>query len=76
MYSPSGMVAAPSRLDRPIALVGLMGAGKSTVGKRLARRLELPFVDSDEEIERILPVGFAHGGGYGGHQMAFEERYC
>ena len=32
-------------------LVGLMGAGKSTVGRRLARRLKLPFVDSDVEIE-------------------------
>ena len=39
------------RLDRPIVLVGLMGAGKSTVGRRLARRLGLPFVDSDAEIE-------------------------
>ena len=39
------------RLDRPIVLVGLMGAGKSTVGRRLARRLGLPFVDSDTEIE-------------------------
>ena len=38
-------------LDRPIVLVGLMGAGKSTVGRRLARRLGLPFVDSDVEIE-------------------------
>jgi len=38
--------------DRPIVLVGLMGAGKSTVGRRLARRLDLPFVDADEEIER------------------------
>jgi shikimate kinase len=32
-------------------LVGLMGVGKSTVGRRLARRLGLPFVDSDSEIE-------------------------
>lgn len=39
------------RLDRPIVLVGLMGAGKSTVGRRLARRLGLPFVDSDDAIE-------------------------
>ncbi|MEA3017507.1 MAG: shikimate kinase, partial [Sphingomonadales bacterium] len=33
-------------------LVGHMGAGKTSVGKRLARRLGLPFVDADEEIER------------------------
>jgi len=40
-----------NRLDRPVVLVGLMGAGKSTVGRRLAKRLELPFVDSDTAIE-------------------------
>jgi shikimate kinase len=39
--------------ERSIVLVGLMGVGKSTVGRRLARRLGLPFVDSDEEIERV-----------------------
>jgi shikimate kinase len=46
------MADALSRSEVPIVLVGLMGAGKSTVGRRLARRLGLPFVDSDEEIER------------------------
>src|SRR3954469_5032778 len=39
------------RLDRPIVLVGLMGVGKSTVGRRLARRLGLSFVDSDSASE-------------------------
>lgn len=38
-------------LDRPVVLVGLMGVGKSTVGRRLAKRLGLSFVDSDSEIE-------------------------
>ena len=39
------------RLDQPVVLVGLMGVGKSTVGRRLAKRLGLPFVDSDSAIE-------------------------
>lgn len=39
------------RLNRTIALVGLMGVGKSTVGRRLATRLCLPFADGDHEIE-------------------------
>ncbi len=38
--------------SRSIVLVGLMGVGKSTVGRRLAKRLGLDFVDSDTEIER------------------------
>jgi shikimate kinase len=37
---------------RPIVLIGLMGVGKSTVGRRLATRLHLPFADADQEIER------------------------
>jgi shikimate kinase len=40
------------RLQRTIALVGLMGVGKSTVGRKLAESLGAPFVDSDEEIEK------------------------
>lgn len=38
-------------LTRPIVLVGLMGAGKTSVGKRLAAFLNVPFRDSDHEIE-------------------------
>ena len=42
-----------SRLaGRPIVLVGLMGCGKSSIGKRLASRLGLPFIDADDEIEK------------------------
>jgi shikimate kinase len=42
----------PLPRDRTIALVGLMGAGKSSVGRRLADALGLPFRDGDDEIER------------------------
>jgi len=38
-------------LDKPIVMVGLMGAGKTSVGRALARSLGIPFVDSDKEIE-------------------------
>jgi shikimate kinase len=37
--------------SRSIVLVGMMGSGKSSIGKRLAQRLSLPFVDADSEIE-------------------------
>jgi shikimate kinase len=41
-----------SRLGtRLVVLVGMMGAGKSTIGRRLAARLQLPFIDADAEIE-------------------------
>ena len=41
-----------SGLQRPIAVAGFMGAGKSTVGRLLARRLGRPFADADAEVER------------------------
>ena len=59
--------AAPSRLARaedlaerlagkPLVLVGMMGAGKTTVGRRLAARLNRQFLDSDEEIEKAAQM--------------------
>jgi len=51
----AAQAATPSgarRLERTIALVGMMGVGKSTVGRKLAQSLAAPFVDSDEEIEK------------------------
>ncbi|MEM1391019.1 MAG: shikimate kinase [Pseudomonadota bacterium] len=45
--------------SRTIALVGLMGAGKSTVGRRLASALDRPFFDSDNEIEKAAGLSVA-----------------
>lgn len=42
----------PLQIDKPIALVGLMGVGKTTVGRRLAKRLGREFDDSDDAIEK------------------------
>ena len=53
------MSAPPYPLDRPIVLIGLMGVGKTTVGRRLAQRLDLPFVDADEEIEAAAGMTIA-----------------
>jgi shikimate kinase len=63
--------AAPLRLrgllaGRHLVLVGMMGAGKTSVGKRLAARLGLPFIDSDQAIEEsarmTIPEIFAARG--------------
>jgi len=47
---PQPLTLRPPR-DRTVALVGLMGVGKSSIGKRLANALNLPFFDADAEIE-------------------------
>ena len=55
---------------RSIVLVGMMGAGKSSIGRRLASRLDIPFVDADEEIElahagmKIHEIFAVHGEPY------------
>ena len=68
MASPATATPQPDpRLrQRSIALVGLMGVGKSSLGRRLAQVLDLPFRDADEEIEkaagRTVPEIFAERG--------------
>jgi shikimate kinase len=42
--------------SRALVLVGMMGAGKSSIGRKLAQRLNLPFVDADTEIERAASM--------------------
>jgi len=64
--SPSAAEVVPLLGGRAIVLVGMMGAGKSSIGRRLAGRLNLPFVDADMEIEKAagmsIPDIFARHG--------------
>ena len=53
------MARTRQRHEKSIALIGLMGAGKSTVGRRLAKRLGLPFADADAEIEAAAGLSIA-----------------
>ena len=46
------IAALRHRIDRPVVLVGMMGVGKSSVGRRLATALHCPFVDADDAIEQ------------------------
>jgi shikimate kinase len=59
----AGPVATAGLLDRlgarSIVLVGMMGAGKSSIGRRLASRLNIPFVDADTEIEKAAGMSIA-----------------
>lgn len=60
------MPEAPFANDRPILLVGMMGAGKTTVGRLLAERLGFAFVDADDEVVDATGLGvgaiFEHHG--------------
>ncbi len=53
------LAALAARIDRPIVLVGMMGVGKSTVGRKLASVLGLPFVDADEAIVEAAKMSIA-----------------
>ncbi len=64
MTEEKSQTSKPGRIEAPwanrtIALVGLMGAGKSTVGRRLANALHRPFFDSDDEIEKAAGLSVA-----------------
>lgn len=58
----AGLFAAdtPGSRARRIALVGLRGAGKTTLGKRLAGELAVPFFELDREVERLSGFSLAH----------------
>ena len=55
--SPAAIVASLGR--RSIVLIGMMGVGKSSVGRRLSARLAIPFVDADTEIEKAAGMSIA-----------------
>lgn len=50
MSQPLPATRRPPVLDRPVVLVGMMGVGKTTVGRRLAQRLHVDFADADQAI--------------------------
>ncbi|MCZ8322706.1 MAG: shikimate kinase [Novosphingobium sp.] len=57
--SPDELAALARRIDRPIVLVGMMGVGKSSVGRRVATLLNLPFVDADTAIEEAAQLSIS-----------------
>lgn len=67
MVDPASVLAVPAVAvkravpprQRSIVLVGMMGSGKSSVGRRLAQRLALPFFDADDEIEHAAGLSIA-----------------
>jgi shikimate kinase len=57
--APKPAQDAPAVFDKPIALVGLMGSGKSVIGRRLAKQLGLTFADSDQLVTKMAGVSIA-----------------
>jgi shikimate kinase len=73
MWSHSELLALRRAIGtRSVVLVGMMGAGKSTVGRRLAARLQLPFVDSDRMVEDAAQLSIQEIFGYYG-EAAFRD---
>jgi XRE family aerobic/anaerobic benzoate catabolism transcriptional regulator len=62
--TPAALLSGELEAEPPrVALLGLRGAGKSTIGRALARRLRVPFVELDRRVERAagLPLGEIFG---------------
>jgi shikimate kinase len=57
--APNGAALVAALARRSIVLVGMMGAGKSSIGRRVAARLAIPFVDADAEIELAADMTIA-----------------
>ncbi len=76
MLHKRGRLALHSLQSRTLVFVGLMGAGKSVIGKMSAAAMNVPFVDSDEEIERVSRMSISDLFGCYGEQefRALEER--
>jgi shikimate kinase len=55
-HTPADVAALAARLARPVVLVGLMGVGKSTVGRKLAALLNRDFVDADDAISKAAQL--------------------
>ena len=65
----------PYSATKTIALIGIMGVGKTTVGRRLASLLDLPFYDADEEIENASGMSVAdYFSEYGEEEFRIGER--
>lgn len=58
-YSEAELRLLAARIDRPVVLVGMMGVGKSTVGRKLAQLLHLPFTDADDAIEQAAQMSIS-----------------
>ena len=54
--STDAVARIAARITRPVVLVGMMGVGKTTVGRKLAAMIDAPFIDADEEIERAAQM--------------------
>lgn len=59
MPGSADIAALAQRITRPIVLVGMMGVGKSTIGRKLAHLLQFPFIDADDAIEEAAHMTIA-----------------